>query len=65
MPKSIQSSAKALSYDICRADIEQEDRSAYVRFQERYRAKYSGAVENLMKDEVALFTFNNYPAEHW
>ncbi|MEC9487814.1 MAG: transposase, partial [Prosthecochloris sp.] len=35
------------------------------RFQDRYQAKYPKAVENLMKDEASLFTFYQYPAEHW
>lgn len=65
MPKSVQTSAKALIHDIYRAETEDDARSAYVRFQERYRAKHPRAVENLMKDEAALFTFYNYPAKHW
>lgn len=65
MPKSIQSSAKGLIHDIYRAETEEDARSAYARFQERYRAKYPRAVDNLMKDEASLFTFYRYPAEHW
>ncbi|TNJ34203.1 hypothetical protein FGF68_10050 [Prosthecochloris vibrioformis] len=50
-------SAKSLIHDIYRAETEKKARTAYQRFQDRYRAKYPKAVENLMKDETSLFTF--------
>ena len=65
LPKSVQPSAKSLIHDIYRAETEKDARTAYQRFQDRYQAKYPKAVENLMKDEASLFTFYQYPAEHW
>jgi len=65
IPKSVQPSAKSLIHDIYRAETEKDARTAYQRFQDRYKAKYPKAVENLMKDEASLFTFYQYPAEHW
>jgi hypothetical protein len=32
---------------------------------EKYRAKYSRAVECLVKDRDALLAFYDFPAEHW
>ncbi|RDD30302.1 hypothetical protein CR161_06025 [Prosthecochloris sp. ZM] len=64
IPKSVQPSAKSLIHDIYRAETEKDARTAYQRFQDRYKAKYPKAVENLMKDEASLFTFYLYPAEH-
>ncbi len=34
-------------------------------FAEKYRAKYSRAVECLAKDRDALLAFYDFPAEHW
>jgi putative transposase len=34
-------------------------------FEQKYGAKYGGAVECLSKDRDALLAFYNFPAEHW
>ena len=39
--------------------------AAYARFLSEYEAKYPKATECLRKDEDVLFTFYNFPAEHW
>ena len=38
---------------------------AYQRFLDLYAAKYPKACECLRKDEDVLFTFYDFPAEHW
>jgi len=38
---------------------------AYDRFLHRYEAKYPAACECLIKDQEVLFTFYDFPAEHW
>ena len=39
--------------------------AAYDVFLETYRAKYPKACECLEKDKDVLFTFYDFPAEHW
>ena len=38
---------------------------AYQRFLDLYAAKYPKACQCLRKDEDVLFTFYDFPAEHW
>ena len=38
---------------------------AFRAFQEHYGARYPKACECLRKDEDVLFTFYDFPAEHW
>ena len=38
---------------------------AYDRFVKEYSAKWPKAVECLTKDKDVLFTFYDFPAEHW
>jgi len=38
---------------------------AYKDFLSRYSARYPKACECLSKDEDVLFTFYDFPAEHW
>ena len=38
---------------------------AYDRFVDEYSAKWPKAVECLTKDKDVLFTFYDFPAEHW
>jgi transposase-like protein len=39
--------------------------AAYRRFLAEYEAKYPKATQGLQKDEDVLFTFYDFPAEHW
>lgn len=65
MPKSVQPDAKALIHEMYMAPTRAEATKAYVEFKSRYGAKYPKAVECLTKDEDVLFTFYDFPAEHW
>ena len=38
---------------------------AYEQFISSYQAKFPKACECLQKDKEALFTFYNFPAQHW
>lgn len=65
MPKSVQPDAKALIHEMYMAPTRAEAMKAYEEFKSRYAAKYPKAVECLTKDEDVLFTFYDFPAEHW
>lgn len=65
MPKSVHPDAKALIHEMYMAPTRAEATKAYEEFKSRYAAKYPKAVECLTKDEDVLFTFYDFPAEHW
>lgn len=65
LPTSMQGRAKGAIHDIYRAEDKEAALKAYASFQRAYEAKYPGAVECLRKDEESLFTFYDFPAEHW
>lgn len=65
LPKSVQSSAKELIYQMYMAPKKELALKAYDEFLICYQAKYPKACECLVKDKDDLFTFYNYPAEHW
>lgn len=65
LPKSIQPSAKELIHQMYMAPKKEQALKAYDEFMKRYQAKYPKACECLAKDKDVLFTFYNYPAEHW
>lgn len=65
LPKSIQPSAKELIHRMYMAPKKEEALKAYDEFTRCYQAKYPKACECLAKDKEELFTFYNYPAEHW
>jgi transposase-like protein len=48
-----------------RAEGHQAALEELTRFQEEYEAKYPKAVDCLTKDIDTLFTFMNYPGDHW
>jgi putative transposase len=50
---------------MCLAPTKEEAEKAYSRFLAEFSAKYPKAVECLRKDEEVLFTFYDFPAEHW
>jgi len=47
------------------APTKKEALKAYDAFLDSYGAKYSKACECLRKDKDVLFTFYDFPAEHW
>jgi transposase-like protein len=65
MPKRTQPDAKKLIHEMYLADTRAAAMTAYAEFKARYTAKHPKAVECLTKDEDVLFTFYDFPAEHW
>jgi len=65
MPKGIHSKVKAHLREMYTAPTKEEAFKAYEEFLVLYRAKYERACECLKKDKDVLFTFYDFPAEHW
>jgi transposase-like protein len=65
MPKSVQPKAKEKIHDIYRADTREQALVALNSFVSLYGKKFPGACECLIKDKDILFTFYDFPAEHW
>jgi transposase-like protein len=65
MPKSVQSKAKEKIHDIYRADTREQAFVAVNGFVSLYGKKFPQACECLTKDKETLFTFYDFPAEHW
>jgi transposase-like protein len=65
MPKSVQGRAKQRIHDMYMAETRKEALKAYEEFLTLYEAKYPRACECLRKDKEDLFTFYDFPAEHW
>lgn len=65
MPKKLQPGAKRLIHQMYMAATKAAALEAYREFLKLYGAKYPRACECLQKDQEVLFTFYDYPAEHW
>jgi len=65
LPKSLQSQAKAKLHEMYLAPTRAAAWVAYEAFQDLYQAKYPKACQCLAKDKDQLFTFYDFPAEHW
>jgi len=65
MPKSVQPKAKEKIHDIYLAPTKEQALVAYNSFFSLYSKKFPGACECLLKDKEILFTFYDFPAEHW
>jgi putative transposase len=65
LPKRMQPDAKKLIHEMYLASTRADAKQAYQEFVKQYGAKYPKAVECLTKDEEVLFTFYDFPAEHW
>lgn len=65
LPKRVQPYAKKLIHEMYLAPTRDDAFKAYERFCDEHRAKYPKAVDCLEKDKQALFTFYDFPAEHW
>ena len=65
LPKRVQPHAKTLIHEMYLAPTRADAEQSYERFCDEYRAKYPKAVECLVKDRDVLFTFYDFPAEHW
>jgi len=65
MPKSVQPKAKERIHDIYLAPTKEQALVAYNSFLTLYGKKFPEACECLTKDRDVLFTFYDFPAEHW
>ncbi len=65
MPKSVQVDAKKLIHEMYLSPTLKDAKSAFVEFKKQFAAKHPKAVACLTKDEEVLFTFYDFPAEHW
>ena len=65
MSKSVQGHAKMLLHEMYMAPTKEEGLKAFDAFMRSYEAKYPKACECLKKDKDRLFTFYDFPAEHW
>ena len=65
MPKSLQSAAKAMLHRMYLAATKEEALKVYADFAKLYGAKCPKACACLEKDQEDLFTFYDFPAEHW
>ena len=65
MPKSVQKGAKAMIHEMYLSPTKKEGLTVFTDFISLYEAKYPRACECLKKDKEELFTFYDFPAEHW
>ena len=65
MPKSVQPKAKERIHDIYLAPTRQQALVSYNSFFSLYGKKFPEACECLSKDKDVLFSFYDFPAEHW
>ncbi len=65
MPRSVQLAAKANLREVWNAPDRATAEAAIATFADKYGAKYGKAVTCLTKDQDALLTFYDFPAEHW
>lgn len=65
LPKQVQPHAKKMIHEMYLVPTKADAKRAYQAFLDHYRAKYPKACQCLQKDEEVLFTFYDYPAEHW
>jgi putative transposase len=65
MPKSVQAKAKGKIHNIYLAPTRQQALVSYNSFFSLYVKKFPEACECLSKDKDVLFSFYDFPAEHW
>jgi putative transposase len=65
LPKKLQPAAKRMLQAMYMSPTKAEALATYREFLELYGAKYPKACQCLKKDEDVLFTFYEFPAEHW
>jgi putative transposase len=65
LPKRLQPRAKDMLHEIMKAPDRDSALEDITRFSEEFAARYSKAVETLIKDQDQLLTFFDFPAEHW
>lgn len=65
LPKKVQPSAKRQIHQMYMAPTKAAALEAYDEFLTLYGAKYPKACQCIEKDKDVLFTFYDFPAEHW
>ena len=65
VPTSLRPKVKAALHNIMNAENKEAADLAFDRVKETYAAKYSKAVDKLLKDREVLLTHFDFPAEHW
>jgi len=65
LPKRLQHRAKDRLHEIMYAPDRESALEEIGHFSQEFEARYSKAVETLVKDQDQLFTFFDYPAQHW
>jgi transposase-like protein len=65
LPKRVQPHAKGMLHEIYLAPTKADAERACEAFLAHYGAKYPKACDCLRKDRSVLFTFYDFPAEHW
>lgn len=65
LPKKLHPTAKADIQAIWMAATKKDANNAFAAFKATYGAKYPKAVNCIEKDQNELFTFYDFPAEHW
>jgi putative transposase len=65
LPKSVQTNAKTLIHEMYMSPTKEQGLRSLERFFHFYEAKYPKACKCLEKDKNQLFTFYDFPAEHW
>jgi transposase-like protein len=65
LPKRVQPHAKKLIHEMYLSATREDAYIAYEYFLKEFESKYPKAVECLLKDKDVLFTFYDFPAEHW
>jgi putative transposase len=65
LPQRLQPKAKRALHEIMNASTRADANAALAAFATEYRAKYPKAVASLERDQDKLFTFFDFPAEHW
>ena len=65
LPKHLQPKAKSDLHQIWMAATRDDAQRAFSTFVETYEPKYPKAAECLVKDQDAMLTFYDFPAEHW
>src|SRR3977135_1000303 len=65
MPKSVQGKAKQLIHEMYLSPTRKAALAAYDQFISSYQTKFPKACDCLEKDKEVLFTFYDFPAQHW
>ncbi len=65
MPKGVRSKAKSMIHDMYLAETKKDALEAFENFLSLYDAKFPKACKCLRDDKDVLFTFYDFPAEHW